>query len=336
MRRWWTVSVVVTIIGTGCSSDSPPAADPESVATSTTSVRATTTDVPATTSVPAPTSVPATTADATTTTPTASPTAERPYEVFVPSSYTPAEPMPLVLLLHGHTANGVVQEGYFQFGPLAEERGFLYVHPDGLVGADGHTYWNATDACCGRGHGDADDVGYLMAIVDEVSTQYNVDPQRIFLAGHSNGGFMSYRMACEHAETFAAIASLAGATFGAESDCVPSEPVSVLQIHGTADPIVPFTATDFLGAAMPGAQGSVDLWAGYNGCAGEPVSVGDPVDFDVAIDGPETDVAFVSGCPADGEVALWTMNDSGHAPPFTPAFSSAVVDFLLSHPKTGG
>ena len=124
-----------------------------------------------------------------------------------------------------------------QFRPLAEARGFLYCYPDGTIDRWGNRFWNATDACCDFGNTGVDDAGYLRALIEEIARRFAVDRKRIYLVGHSNGGFMAYRMACQSADLIAGIASLAGTTFLDPSRCAPSEPVNILHIHGTADDI---------------------------------------------------------------------------------------------------
>ncbi|MFK7920253.1 MAG: PHB depolymerase family esterase [Ilumatobacter sp.] len=260
-------------------------------------------------------------------------TADRPYDVFVPSAYDETTPTPLVLLLHGYTASGDIQEAYFQFEPLAESRGFLYVHPDGTVDPRGEQFWNATDACCAFGPNPPDDAAYLMAIIEQVSTEYNVDPKAVFLAGHSNGGFMSYRMACDHADTIAGIASLAGASFADIADCTPSEPVSVLQVHGTDDETIAFTGGAIIGSEYPSAAETVGYWSDYNGCDATPTSTADVLDLDSGIDGAESDIDAFAGCSQGTEVNLWTIDGGRHVPPVTEEFSAGVIDFLLAHPK---
>lgn len=260
-------------------------------------------------------------------------TANRPYDVFVPPGYDAAIPTPLVMLLHGYTASGDIQEAYFQLEPLAESQGFLYVHPDGTVDARGQQFWNATDACCAFGGDSPDDAAYLMAIIDQVSAEFNVDPKAVFLVGHSNGGFMSYRMACEHAETIAGIASLAGATFADTTDCNPSEPVSVLQVHGTNDKTIKYDGGSIATVEYPSAPETVQSWVAYNGCDTTPTISVNVLDLDGGVYGAESDVEAFGGCEQGSEVELWAIDGGSHIPGLTSDFSSGVIDFLLAHPK---
>lgn len=296
-----------------------------------------TTAAAASTSV-APTTVAPTTVDDTVTPETTVPAppvdfTARPFEVFQPSSYDPATPMPLVVLLHGFGASGAIQEAYFELQPLAEERGFLYVHPDGTINQIGRQFWNATDACCGFAT-TVDDSAYLLALIEKVQADYNVDPKRIYLVGHSNGGFMSYRMACDHADKIAAIASLAGATFADVEDCDPSEPVSVLQIHGTADETIAYEGGTLLGNDHPSAATSAATWADYDGCAVTTVNAAAALDLDANLAGAETSTMMYEGCPAGVGVELWTIDGGAHIPARTPAMSIGILDFLFAHPKS--
>src|SRR5262245_47511466 len=213
--------------------------------------------------------------------------AARPFTLYTPSSYRDDGPMPLVILLHGLGRSGELVEAYFQLQPLAESRGFLYVHPDGTPHPAGDRFWDATDACCALGS-TADDVTYLTSIIDQVSAARNVDPSRVYVMGHSNGGFMSYRMACDAAERVAAIASIAGATWADTSKCNPSEPVSVRQVHGTADVAVNYAGatppnTGAYPGAYPGAATSVATWAGYDGCQDRSRDAAGTLDLDSAL-----------------------------------------------------
>ena len=275
---------------------------------------------------------PVTTEPGTTEADGADPLAGRPFDVFVPPSYRATTPMPLVVLLHGFGASGAIQEAYFQLQPLAASRGFLYVHPDGTINAIAKQFWNATDACCGFGS-TVDDVAYLTALVKDVQRNYNVDPKRIFFVGHSNGGFMSYRMACDRADMVAAIVSLAGATWEDDTKCKPSQPVSVLQIHGTADATIGFEGGTLLGNDHPGAQETAATWAANNGCTGPPTALPTPLDLDASIDGDESTATEYAGCPVSGAVELWVIPDAPHIPPLSPTFGADIIDFLFAHPK---
>lgn len=257
--------------------------------------------------------------------------ADRPYDVFVPSGYDAATPAPLVILLHGYGASGTIQELYLGLQPHAEERGFLYVHPDGTPNAIEQRAWNATDACCDRTQA-IDDSSYITFIIDQVSATYNVDPARIYLVGHSNGGFMSYRMSCDHADRIAAIVSLAGATFLDASRCAPSEPVSVLQIHGTDDGTIQYEGGSTPLGEYPSAAETVANWATYNGCATSTEPLG-TADLGSLAAGEETTKQGYTSCPVDGDVELWTMVDGPHIPLLTTNFAIDILDWLYAHPK---
>jgi polyhydroxybutyrate depolymerase len=248
----------------------------------------------------------------------------RPYDSNIPASYK-GEPTPLLILLHGFGQTGYVQNAYFGLNALSDDKGILLAFPDGTKNANGQRFWAATDACCGSG---VDDVAYINAVIDDMQRQYNVDPKRIFLTGHSNGGFMSHRMACEAASRIAAIASLAGAVWKDATRCQPSEPVSVLEIHGDADADVPYDGD----ATIPSAPETVATWAAKNGCTGNLGDTGDKQDLDFVIDGDETRASRFS-CTA-GAAELWSMVGVGHLPNVRqPDWGNALWSFLSAHPK---
>lgn len=264
---------------------------------------------------------------------------DRPVEMFVPSTYRSDHRYPLVILLHGYTASGDLQEALFQLEPLAEERALLYLRPDGTRDSANNRFWNATDACCDFGETGVDDSTYLAGLIDEAKKIYSVDPKRVFLIGHSNGAFMSFRMACDHAGSVAAIAGLAGATYLDTAKCKPSEPVHVLAIHGNADATVPYGGEPSPGSGVgaqlgsfPGAEQTVKIWATYDGCSPTPDTSAPPEDY--AGDGAkETTMTRYGGCKPGGSAELWTMDGEGHIPPINDAWRADVIDWLLSHPK---
>jgi polyhydroxybutyrate depolymerase len=259
--------------------------------------------------------------------------ADRPIEVIVPEGLDPDAPAPLVVLLHGFGANGEGQAAYLRLLPAAAERGMLVVAPDGTENENGRRFWNATDACCGGPGAEVDDVAYLDAVIANVRADHAVDPDRIFVMGHSNGGFMSFRMACEHAEVVAAIASIAGATFADPEACDPTEPVSVLAIHGIADDTIAYEGDDIAGRTYPSAAETVATWAGYDGCEATPVDAPDPAERAIVRDLPPASVTQYDGCDAGTSVELWSQPEGVHIPAWGDGFIEQVLDWLEAHPK---
>jgi polyhydroxybutyrate depolymerase len=270
--------------------------------------------------------------------PTASASAEptqgaRSYDVFVPSGYNPNTPAPLVVMLHGYSTSGAQMERFLGLEPFAEDRGFLYVHPDGTVDTQGNRFWDATDGCCNSTDTPVDDSAYLAGVIDEVSTHYSVDPNRIYLVGSSNGGFMAYRMACDHADTIAAIVSIAAATFLDPTRCSPSEPVSIAEVHGTSDEVIPYDGGILIEHPFPSAPGTVKIWAGYDTCSGKRDPVDGNMDLDASQPGPETSVTGYTRCPPGIDVELWTVKDASHIIPPSADLVPSILDFLFAHPK---
>jgi polyhydroxybutyrate depolymerase len=270
---------------------------------------------------------------------------DRPVTVHVPATYDPTKPAPLLILLHGYSTSGREHDAYFNLGPAADARGFVYAYPDGTMDSQGNRFWNATDACCDFDRTGVDDAAYLTSVIADIRARLAIDPKRIDLIGHSNGGFMAYRMACDHANVVAAIVSLAGATFANSADCAPSAPVSVVEIHGTADETVHYEGGNLsdVGAPAsavspyPGAEATAEAWATYDGCGGTSARLPAKVDVDADLasgtDPAETSVAEWSGCRSGATVQLWTIPGGGHAPSISRSFADTALGFLLDHPK---
>ncbi|MEE8468790.1 MAG: PHB depolymerase family esterase, partial [Planctomycetota bacterium] len=259
-----------------------------------------------------------------------------PITIHVPDSYDPAEPLPLIIALHGYSSSGASLEAWMQFEPLVNPYEFLYAAPDGTTDFLGFQFWNATDACCNFGGSNVDDSGYLRALMDAVKAQVSVDERRVYFVGHSNGGFMSYRMACDHADAVAAIASLAGATYFNTAACTPSGPVHTLQVHGTADTTILYGGGTLVGVPYPGAVETTENWATYDGCTLLPDNSAPNLDIDVTIPGDETLVTrYVDACLAGGAAELWTIAGGPHSPALTPDWARLVVEWLYAHPKPG-
>lgn len=258
---------------------------------------------------------------------------DRPVELQVPTDLDLDRQYPLVMLLHGYSANGLLQTAYLGLGDLPTDPGAFFLAPDGVRDAEGNPHWNASPACCGDEASHVDDVAYLGALLDDITAEWPIDRSRIFLIGHSNGHFMSYRMACERADIVTGIAGLAGAAFSVDgSGCDPSDTVSSLHIHGDADATVLYEGGGFAGGEYPGALDSTLQWAGYDGCA-STMTDGPARDLVRDLAGDETTVQIVDGCPAGVGVELWTIVEGGHIPNFHDGFGTTVVGWLNDHPR---
>jgi polyhydroxybutyrate depolymerase len=252
----------------------------------------------------------------------------------VPANYASNTPAPLVVLLHGYGSSGSQQNAYMRFSELVDRYGFLLATPDGTQEAGGRNrrFWNASDACCNFFNSDLDDSTYVLGVINAVKAAYQVDDRRVYLIGHSNGGFMSFRAAHDHSHVIAGIASLAGAE-ATDALPAPANPVHVLQIHGTADATIAYEGGDIQGRIYPGAEETVARWVDYNRCSAQ-ASVSALLDLDQSIDGLETTVArYTSDCLPGGSVELWTINDGSHIPAISPTFSEKVIEWLLARAK---
>jgi polyhydroxybutyrate depolymerase len=253
----------------------------------------------------------------------------RPYELVVPGKQEGA--LPLVVLLHGYGSSARGQDAYFKYSALARERGFLLALPDGTLNKRGQRFWNATDACCGF-ESNVDDVAYLTAVVKDVQAHHAVDPKRVFFIGHSNGGFMSHRMACERSELVAAFVSLAGSSWLDRSRCTPSQKVNVLQVHGLADVVVKPEGGALRRAPYASLAQTIGSWGELNGCK-EAARAGDDVDLVVDLPGAETQREALQACASGGAVELWKIKGGPHSPFFRPSWAGFTFDWLMAHPK---
>lgn len=259
-------------------------------------------------------------------------------KVFLPAKYE-GQKWPVVLLLHGYGSSADMIGNYFALKNYVTSHGFILVVPNGKVGVFKLRYWNATDACCDFAHTQVDDVAYLRSLINEVKTKYAVDDRRIYLAGHSNGGFMSHRLACEIGEEIAGIASFAGVNFHDDSMCAGKAPVSVLQIHARDDSTIKYNgAMGFMvSSPYPGARITAERWAARNGCSTQPVR-GSQYDLTAQIPGVDTDTE-VWPCTDGVEVELSTirpLSSSGrdaHTPRLTRGFAERILGFLLRQTK---
>jgi polyhydroxybutyrate depolymerase len=260
----------------------------------------------------------------------------RPYGFHLPAGWDRTRPAPLVLFFHGYGGEGASAVALLRLQELSDASGFVLVFPDGTPDSQGRRFWNATDACCdfeGRG---VDDVAYAAWILDDVESKVPIDRKRVYAVGHSNGGFLALRLACELSPRLAAVVSLAGAAWKDDTKCRPTQPVSVLQVQGDSDTVVHLGGGllfDRPDRAYPSALTTVSSFAIKDRCTVPLSQSGPPFDFDLLEAGKETIASDYGGCPPGISVTLWTVAGGSHFPSPTPAGSSALWAWMAAHPK---
>ena len=244
----------------------------------------------------------------------------REYRLYVPPSYRPGHPAPVLLNLHGYGSDNRSQESATNFNAIADTAGFLLVCPNGSVEpGTGYRFWNAWKASS------PDDVAFLNTLLDTLGRRYTLDPERLYCAGYSNGGFMSYELACHLGSRIATVASVAGSisiyNFG---DCAPTHPTPVLEIHGTGDTNVVYTG----GSWFEPVPTVLAYWVQANGCAMPPSTTALP-DLDP---GDQSTVEHVvwRGSQAGAVVEHFRVLNGGHTWPGGPPSATDVVNRDIS------
>lgn len=232
---------------------------------------------------------------------------QRMYKLYVPDSYDPATPAPLVVALHGAGETPNFMAYNTGFNEIADREGFLVVYPQGR--------FRRFDAW---GDSDDGDLQFVLAILDEIKEDYAIDDRRIYATGASNGGFMTFRLLCKTEGIFAAGAPVMALLPKPYADQgLPGHPVPLMMVNGTGDPLVPYNARkvwkhiwwDYDAVPVPEV---IAYWTDNNGCSGEPVRKELP-----EIDGDGTNVTMerYTGCTDDAEVVLYTVHNGGHTWP---------------------
>lgn len=229
----------------------------------------------------------------------------RKYLIYVPESYDPDHPTPLVISIHGFVQWPAHQQSMTGWNKLADEDGFLVVYPRGTGFP---LRWNTRPGSDGSGS-EANDLRFFSDLLDHLERTYNIDPERIYVNGMSNGGGMSDTLACELSDRIAAIGSVAGAYLFPRDDCNPDRPVPVIAFHGLDDQVVPYLG----GASSRGEQfvfSSVEdwaaSWAAINSC--------DKTPQEKKITENITRLDY-SGCRENARVVFYRIGDAGHTWP---------------------
>jgi len=247
-------------------------------------------------------------------------TVDRTYRVHRPA--TLADNPGLVIVLHGSFGGAFQAETTTGFDVEADRLGWIVVYPDGV--ADG---WDAFGSGPTWGsHPGADDVAFVNHLIYFFRARDHVDPDRVYVTGHSRGGMMSYRLGCELSDLVAAIAPVSGnmatASGSADVPCAPTNPVSVLAIHGTADGTIPMAggSVDIIFSPMADV---IARWRSLNTCADKST---------VAVDGSTTTTSWA--CAGGSTVA--TRIQAGGCHCWTSDDSRVIADFFVAHPRVRG
>ena len=186
----------------------------------------------------------------------------REYILYVPNSYDETSATPILFNFHGFggSANQFISRADMR--AEAELNSFILVYPQGSC-LDGVPHWNPCPID-GDNKSSADDLGFFEAMVNEISSEYTVDMERIYAAGFSNGGMMAYGLANYKSDLIAAVASVSGSML----DCLetPSHPMPVLHLHGTSDGVLPYNGD----ASFNSVQSTLDYWINFNNTVSTP------------------------------------------------------------------
>ncbi|MEC8379835.1 MAG: PHB depolymerase family esterase [Myxococcota bacterium] len=193
---------------------------------------------------------------------------EREYVIYFPTSYDPNTPSPLLLNFHGFGGYAMDHMEWADFRSIADDEGFVVVYPQGTL-LDGEPHWNAA-LPSEDNKSDAEDFGFAVELIDELVADYNLDPERVYASGYSNGGFFSYAMACYHGDKIAAVAVASGTMLdGLQDTCTTTSPTGVLSLHGTNDYVVPYEGS---GDGYDSVDSVINFWIDHNDISSNPTT----------------------------------------------------------------
>ncbi|MBN1148115.1 MAG: hypothetical protein JXA78_12725 [Anaerolineales bacterium] len=188
---------------------------------------------------------------------------QRTYLLYIPAGYNPDRPMPVVLIFHGFGLSGEEMIRITGFNAQADAAGFLAVYPNG---SGSKPAWNGGDCCGQAAVKQVDDVGFVRALIEDLSTLVDIDRKRVYATGFSNGAIMAYRLACDLSDQIAAIAPVSAAQ--ATQSCQPGRAVPIQHFHGTADRLNPYDGGHGPGGGLEFASvaDTIQFWVTQNGC----------------------------------------------------------------------
>jgi polyhydroxybutyrate depolymerase len=219
----------------------------------------------------------------------------RKFILHLPAGYTTANQYPLVINLHGLAANGAQQQLYSQFDNVADTAGFIVVYPDGL-----NNQWNLVTAV---------DVDFISQLVDTLRANYSCN-SCLFATGMSNGGFMSYKLACEMPQPLTAVAVVSGNMSSIQAAfCAAGTGLPVMHMHGTSDLLVNYNGS----FGVPPVDTTIRWWVNTNSCNVTPVFTAMP---NISIGDSCTVEKYYYGQGINGsEVTFYKIINGGHTWP---------------------
>ncbi len=238
----------------------------------------------------------------------------RPASLLTPTTVNANEKIPLLVFLHGYSSNASQSDSYLRISKQRDELNFAVALPNGTQNSRGYRFWNATPECCDFEQTGVDDAAYIAGLIREATAVAPIDPARVYLIGHSNGGFMSYRMACDYPGLLRGIISIAGAFFQNPALCKNPSDLNVLQIHGTLDDTVPPSESD------------LNYWVKRGACDAGKETRG-ALDLVTAGDF-ETDALVWNNCNNQTKVGYWRINGGSHAPYFNSSWLREALEFV--------
>lgn len=249
--------------------------------------------------------------------------ANRSYLVHIPPQAGAGARLPVVMNFHGAGMNGAMQEKYTRMDDASDHDGFIAVYPNGTTGGLGnHLTWNA-GFCCGYAmKHQIDDVGFVVALIEDLAARTPIENRRVYATGLSNGAMMSYRLATQASSHIAAIAPVAGTMV--TRTFMPRHPMPIMHFHSVDDPYVRYEggagrAVLWLfrrGVGRPGVEKMLEKWREFDGCPEQaranPTISGKPGTQNQGITVTKYDW---SPCNNGTEIVLWKFTGSGHVWP---------------------
>ncbi|MGI9551635.1 MAG: alpha/beta hydrolase family esterase [Aurantibacter sp.] len=261
----------------------------------------------------------------------------RTYDYYVPDGLSSASPM--IFLLHGGgsssddlTGESGLKAPYSIWMDIADDEKFIVVFPNGEINPLGGQGWNDCRADATT-NPSVDDVGFIDTLIDHFINSLSVDPNRIYASGTSNGGHMSLRLALELSDKIAAVAPVV-ASMPAMSCSAPADPISILFMNGTQDPLLPYNGGEVAPSiggrgTVLSAQESVDFWVNFNQI--DPIPVELSFQDTNTMDNSTVKKITYSGGLEGTQVVLYEVLGGGHVEPSLAEQYSAVLEMVLGY-----